>query len=375
MKKTTIRNILDLVIASILTAIIIVMSLVPNAGFIHVGVVSITIVHIPVLIGVLLLPLAYAIFLGFVFGMGSMIASFMYASTPIDLAFHNPLVSVLPRILFALAAFFILRGFILTERKVKFGKIIVFFIVVATLLFLFAYAPNVLSSSYYDLTKPENLAKTERLYTILNPVFAGVSILFLTFYYYMSKRNSKIDEIIMFFVLSSLLVFGSAYLPNVIARAVHIGEIDKIRYLTNVLRPCFYALTLVILTGFYASLYKFKNNEPMDNIKENTMSIPSAIIISTLIHTLLVLGSLRINHLLGISNLKEYGSATFYQFLEIVIGSNGTIEILAATLIATPIIIAIREIFPAYRFEKNLFSFIRTSDKSEVDQKFFREIK
>lgn len=375
MKKTTVRNILDLVIASILTAIILVLSLVPNAGFIHVGVVSITIVHIPVLIGVLLLPLAYAIFLGLVFGFGSMIASFIYASNPIDLAFQNPLVSVLPRILFALAAFFILRGFILTERKVKFGKIIVFFIVVATLLFLFAYAPNVLSSSYYDLTKPENLLKVQKLYTILNPVFAGISILFLTFYYYMSKRHAKIDEIIMFFVLSGLLVFGSAYLPNVIARSVHIGEAEKIRKLTNILKPCFYALTLVILTTYYATLYKFRNHKEVADTRENTMSIPSAIIISTLIHTLLVLGSLRVNHLIGLSNLKEYGSATFYQFLEIVIGSNGTIEIIAATLIASPIIIAIREIFPAYRFEKHLFSFIRTNEKKDDDQTFFREIK
>jgi uncharacterized membrane protein len=95
----------ELVMTSTLAAIILVLSFVPQLGFITLlpG-VSITIVHIPVLIGIMMLSLKQSLVLGVTFGMGSWIASLMYAASPVDLAFQNPLISILPRVLFALVA-------------------------------------------------------------------------------------------------------------------------------------------------------------------------------------------------------------------------------------------------------------------------------
>lgn len=81
-------------------AIIIVMSVVPFLGFIQVGPTAITITHIPVIIGAILLGPSSGAFLGFIFGLGSLYAALTRGATPIDALFINPLISVLPRVIF-----------------------------------------------------------------------------------------------------------------------------------------------------------------------------------------------------------------------------------------------------------------------------------
>lgn len=84
--------------AGILIALIVVMTF-TNLGFIILpSSVSITLVHIPVLIGAMVLGKKYGALLGFVFGFCSFILSFFNIST--NAPFTNPLVSILPRILF-----------------------------------------------------------------------------------------------------------------------------------------------------------------------------------------------------------------------------------------------------------------------------------
>ena len=106
-----------MVLFSTFSAIILILTLVPNIGYIRVGVASITIVHIPVLIGIMFLGVGYSLSLGLVFGLSSLIAAFMYASSPADLAFQNPIISVLPRIVFALVAFYIIRLLFLIRKR------------------------------------------------------------------------------------------------------------------------------------------------------------------------------------------------------------------------------------------------------------------
>ena len=67
-KKTT-----NMVLAGVMTALIIAMSSVPFLGYIPLGVINATIIHIPVIIGAILLGPKYGAFLGLVFGMTSMV--------------------------------------------------------------------------------------------------------------------------------------------------------------------------------------------------------------------------------------------------------------------------------------------------------------
>ncbi|MCK9536246.1 MAG: ECF transporter S component [Bacilli bacterium] len=97
--KKTARNreIFNLVFASALIAIIIVLTV--FAGYINFGFVQITIIHIPVIIGAIILGKRYGLILGLVFGLGAMIRSFVEV-LPQNVIFTNPLLSVLPRMFF-----------------------------------------------------------------------------------------------------------------------------------------------------------------------------------------------------------------------------------------------------------------------------------
>jgi len=100
--KRTARNqqIADLILAALIAVITIIMIFVPNMGFIVIGPVAITTVHIPVLVGAVILGRKYGTILGAIFGIGSMIQAFLLLTT--HAPFTNPLVSVVPRILFGL---------------------------------------------------------------------------------------------------------------------------------------------------------------------------------------------------------------------------------------------------------------------------------
>lgn len=67
------KKVMDLSLAGIFTAIIIMMSVVPFLGYIPLGFMKATIIHVPVIIGALLLGPKYGMYLGLVFGMTSLI--------------------------------------------------------------------------------------------------------------------------------------------------------------------------------------------------------------------------------------------------------------------------------------------------------------
>lgn len=114
------KNTKELVFLSMFSAIILMLSIIPNLGFILLfpG-ISITIIHIPVLVGVMIVSRKQSLILGFMFGIGSLTAALMRASTPIELAFINPLISVLPRILFAWFAYEIFHFLSFVSKKVS----------------------------------------------------------------------------------------------------------------------------------------------------------------------------------------------------------------------------------------------------------------
>lgn len=92
---------------AILGAISIVMSVIPFIGYVQVGVIRATFMHIPVIIaGIVEGPLAGAI-VGFIFGVTSLVTNMGTIMAPI---FINPLVSVLPRVLIGVVSAYVYRS-------------------------------------------------------------------------------------------------------------------------------------------------------------------------------------------------------------------------------------------------------------------------
>jgi uncharacterized membrane protein len=92
-----------LTITGMLTAIIILLAF-TNLGLIPIGTISITTIHLPVLIGLLAEGPLVGFILAFVFGACSLLRALISPSGPFDVFFLNPMISILPRLLIPLAA-------------------------------------------------------------------------------------------------------------------------------------------------------------------------------------------------------------------------------------------------------------------------------
>lgn len=104
------------VLAAIFCAIIIVFTLVPNTGYISTGVVEITTLHIPVILGAVFLGWKYGALLGGVWGITCMLRAF---TNPLWVMFTNPLISVLPRILVGMIAGLLFSGLKKTRKNIR----------------------------------------------------------------------------------------------------------------------------------------------------------------------------------------------------------------------------------------------------------------
>lgn len=104
-KKT--RN---LVYYAMIMAIIVMMAAVPFLGYVQIFPIAITLVHIPVIIGTILFGWKAGFLFGLTFGVSSMIVAITRGAAT-DLLFINPLISVVPRIMFGLIIYPIYRLF------------------------------------------------------------------------------------------------------------------------------------------------------------------------------------------------------------------------------------------------------------------------
>ncbi|GAB6085565.1 ECF transporter S component [Alkaliphilus crotonatoxidans] len=86
-------------IAGVLGALTVVLSVTPFLGFIPIGTISVTTMHIPIIIAAILAGPQVALFVGLIFG----ISSFIRATPGF---FSDPLVSILPRIFIGLTAYY-----------------------------------------------------------------------------------------------------------------------------------------------------------------------------------------------------------------------------------------------------------------------------
>ena len=96
MKKT--RDVKQMVLTALFMAIVLIMSAVQNLGNLNIGTVSITLVHIPVFVGSILLGWKAGLILGLSWGLGAMFNA-MTSPLPTASIFLNPLVSVVPRVI------------------------------------------------------------------------------------------------------------------------------------------------------------------------------------------------------------------------------------------------------------------------------------
>ena len=125
----------DMVTTAMFVAIILAMSFVPYLGYIPLGLVNATIIHIPVIIGAILLGPARGAFLGGIFGLTSMInntfnpnlTSFVfspfYSLGNVHGNFKSLMICFVPRILIGVVAYYVYTGIVkLVKKKKNDGK-------------------------------------------------------------------------------------------------------------------------------------------------------------------------------------------------------------------------------------------------------------
>ncbi|MGM0396530.1 MAG: ECF transporter S component [Bacillota bacterium] len=108
MNKKNRFDIRKLTIIGVLGAISVVLGMTP-LGFIPVGPTRATIMHIPVIIGAIIEGPVVGAFVGLIFGLFSIYQA-ITAPTPVSFVFLNPVVSVLPRVLIGITAYYTYRG-------------------------------------------------------------------------------------------------------------------------------------------------------------------------------------------------------------------------------------------------------------------------
>ena len=94
-------------VMGMLLAIMLILMLTP-LGYIPIGPLKATIMHLPVIIGAILEGPIVGMALGLIFGITSMIQA-VIAPTPLSFIFLNPVVAVLPRVLIGLVAYGVYR--------------------------------------------------------------------------------------------------------------------------------------------------------------------------------------------------------------------------------------------------------------------------
>lgn len=132
MKKNNRTNTYQLTIRAILTAIIIVQGMIPFMGYIPLGFVNITIIHITVIVAAITLGPKDGMFIGLVWGLITLVRAWTAPTMPLDsIVFTNPIVSVIPRVLVGVVAGYVFN--LLYQRTKKIGLASITSAVLATL--------------------------------------------------------------------------------------------------------------------------------------------------------------------------------------------------------------------------------------------------
>ncbi|GHU71191.1 membrane protein [Clostridia bacterium] len=94
-------------VAGMLLAVLLLFTFIPQIGYITIPPINPTTMHIPVLVGLMVEGLPVGMFLGLAFGLTSFFRALFGVSLYV---FQNPLVSIVPRVMFPLVAWLVTRA-------------------------------------------------------------------------------------------------------------------------------------------------------------------------------------------------------------------------------------------------------------------------
>lgn len=111
-------------IIGILTALILVQSYVPLIGYISLGTVSITTIHLTVIIGAMMLGTSGGVEMGLIWGLTSLLVAYTTPADPLSLLlFRNPIIAIVPRVMTGLVAGLIFNQIQASKRTGVVGTI------------------------------------------------------------------------------------------------------------------------------------------------------------------------------------------------------------------------------------------------------------
>lgn len=114
MKKN--KDLFQMTIISMMVALLMIQTFVPMFGYIPLGPIDVTIVHITVILSAVLFGQRTGTIVGTIWGLLSMLRAFLQP-TPFNIVFLNPLISVVPRMLVGL-----ISALVFKVIKDKFSK-------------------------------------------------------------------------------------------------------------------------------------------------------------------------------------------------------------------------------------------------------------
>ena len=161
-------NVFTLTQLALFSAIIVILTVVPYTGYISYGIISLTTIHIPVIIGSILLGPVCGGILGLVMGITSLLRAWYMPGSPLEqIIFMNPLVSILPRIIVGIVAALVFIGIM----KLSKGKTAVSAGIAAA---VGALTNTVLVLTMMNLLYAEELTSTfgKTIQTIFNSIFS-----------------------------------------------------------------------------------------------------------------------------------------------------------------------------------------------------------
>jgi uncharacterized membrane protein len=101
-------NVRKITVVAVLSAISIMLSMIPFLGFIQIGPLAVTTMYIPVIIGAIMEGPAVGATIGFIFGASSLIRA-ITMPTITSFVLINPLVSILPRVLIGIVSYYVYK--------------------------------------------------------------------------------------------------------------------------------------------------------------------------------------------------------------------------------------------------------------------------
>lgn len=123
--KTNREKLQRLTRLAVFTGIIAAMSFIPWLGYIPTPFgISATIIHIPVIIGAVLLGPVDGAILGGMWGLFCILRAFVAPTAPTDFLFINPLISLLPRICVGIVAALLFNAIIKIDKTKVFASVI-----------------------------------------------------------------------------------------------------------------------------------------------------------------------------------------------------------------------------------------------------------